>query len=215
MGRSGRFRKALKATHNVEAVYPHVKSLYYPEVLGAGPWPSGKPQGVTIHYTADRNLERVRQHGVRSKIGYHLLIDRDGYIHQTCFLDRRVNHAGSATWRGKSPNRHHIAVSLLSWGTIEKEETKFKSWSGVEVPMDDIVEIRGAYWDTFTDKQENSLLNILFYFIAMGIDPKDVCGHDECCLPPGRKVDPGGCLSTGMAKLRAILGGGNRKVKVV
>jgi N-acetyl-anhydromuramyl-L-alanine amidase AmpD len=180
-------------------------------MLSRGPWPAGKPFGITVHHAADRDLEQVEAYGAEEKIGYHLIIDRDGLIHQTCFLDTQVAHAGNAKWKGLSPNRTHVAVSLLSWGRLTKKGDTFQAWSSAEVPNDSAIErpdFRGklAFWDSATEKQEAALWKVLMKLcLEFSIDPANICGHDECALPKGRKDDPGGILSKTMPEVRAYI----------
>lgn len=198
----------------IRQVYPLVKSVLYPGCLGVAPWGLGDPCGITIHYTADRNLQRVVEDGRQSKIGYHLLIDRDGSVHQTAYLDQRVNHAGNAAWAGRSPNRSHIAVALLGWGKVNQGPgATYYSWTGAVVPPGDVRYTAGNtsrapdFWDCFTAEQESKLEELCRYFIATSsVAPQDICGHDECAIPLGRKVDPGGSLSMPMPDFRRKLG---------
>jgi N-acetyl-anhydromuramyl-L-alanine amidase AmpD len=164
-------------------------------------------KGVTLHYTADRLVWRVLSSLNDRKLGYHFLIERNGDVIQTAKLSRTVSHAGRAEWRGHSPNDSHIAISLVSWGHLNH---KHKSWTGEYVNGDE-VEIRralnGSYvpWDVATKEQESALWELLKWLVSKGIDSEHICGHDECCIPPGRKVDPGGVVSMPMVAIRKRL----------
>lgn len=194
------------------ALYPFVRSVFQPTSLARGPFAQGVV-GVTVHHAADRDLDRVKKHGASTRIGYHLVIDRDGFVHQTAYLDQQVAHAGNALWNGVSPNRAHVAVCVLSWGRVTRGDGGFKSWSGALVPTADVVRRPGrdgkpGTWDLTTAKQEAALLDVLAWLVACGIDPAQVCGHDECALPLGRKDDPGGVLSCSMKQVRERLAKG-------
>lgn len=168
--------------------------------LGVNPWPA-LPTGITIHYTADGDIDRVKREMDKSKIGYHFIIDRDGLIHQTAALTKSVNHAGKALWNGQSPNRTHIAIAVVSWGLVNDDKI---AWNGTKVPF--AVKRKGQYWDSATPAQERSLMKLLFGLISdFQIRASNICGHDECALPPGRKIDPGCVFSFSMPELRKAL----------
>jgi len=195
---------------SIPSVYPFVNRINLDVGFAKGGWDFGKPYGITVHYSADRDLHRVITWLSQQKLGYHLIIDREGLISQTCYFDKRVDHAGSAKWNNLSPNKHHISICLLSWGKLIKTDNKYYDWTGKEIPFQDVAErpdLRGdsGCWDKATNKQESSLKSVLSWFITMGIKPDNICGHNEACIPEGRKQDPGGVLSFTMCSLRQSL----------
>jgi N-acetyl-anhydromuramyl-L-alanine amidase AmpD len=191
-------------------LYPLVRSVHKPSVLGNGPL---KAKGITVHHAADRDLQRVIDHGFLVREGYHLIIDNDGFVHQTAYLNLEVSHAGRAHWQGLSPNRAHVAVALLSWGRVEPTHVygSYRTWAGTLLDAPAVrrrPDVHGhlADWDAATPEQERSLFDVLrWLMIAGGIDSANVCGHDECALPAGRKDDPGGALLSPMPELRRLL----------
>jgi len=184
------------------------------ESLKAGKM-DGLPLGITVHHLADRNIDASVASLRAEKLGYHAIIDRDGEFIQCCNFTDRVNHAGKATWCGVSPNRRHIAVAFSSWGEVNKNDNDdgfgYKSWSGAKVNLFEVAQRKGNLdniwrnWDAATIEQEHTLIKFLRWCIAFGVDPKNICGHDECAIPFGRKNDPGGVLSISMLQLRAVL----------
>lgn len=199
----------------IHAIYPFATRLIAPHEGAKEPFVDSQPGGVTVHYTADRNVKRVISSLKEKGYNYHLLIDRDGSVIQTGYLDKSVWHAGKAEWNGKSPNKEHASIALVSWGYLFEQDNGFFSWSGDQVSKMDAVKrgnnLQGEHkkiraWDAATMLQETKLLEVLSWFRASGISPADICGHDECALPAGRKEDPGGVLSMTMAEVRASLG---------
>ncbi len=158
--------------------------------------------GVTVHYTATKNFEQAHKALMDRGLNYHFIIERDGAIIQTAKLTHSVYHAGKAMWNGKSPNRHHIAIALVSWGRVEPDGT---TWAGTKISQGEIEKRRGLHWHVATGAQEASLINLCRWLVCLGINPQEICGHDECAIPNGRKIDPGGVLSMGMVKLRSLL----------
>lgn len=193
-------------------LYPHVHGILSPGDITQAPFAAGRPEGVTLHYTADRNFQRTYRELVSNQLGYHFVIDRDGRVYQLAYLDRTVNHAGKAMWEGKSPNRAHLSIALISWGMLEEKNGELVAWTGERIREHEIVfrpsNIDGHIyaWDGATMEQEQSLMMILKWIILNGVDPKNVCDHSECALPVGRKQDIGGVLSQTMHSLRLKIG---------
>lgn len=157
--------------------------------------------GVTIHYTADDNLDRVIESLEDHDLRYHLVIDRNGDVCQLAPLTSCVDHAGRAAWNGKSPNRHHVAIALVSWGKL----IGYESWTGVKIRPSERTWAKDSYWHAASVEQLDTLERMCQWLVSCGIEPRSFCGHDECCLPLGRKVDPGGVLPFTMDQLRSRL----------
>lgn len=193
-------------------LYPGAKPVENLDRLSAGHWAIDKPRGVTLHWTASGNLQSAIDTCYVGHVGYHLIIDRDGQVHQLCRLDRRVNHAGPAKWRSLIPNLDHLAVSLVNWGKlIAVDGGGFQSWCGTPVRMLETVQrvdFQGimACWHAATASQESALLDLLRWaVVTFGIDPADVAGHDEVCIPVGRKTDIGGILRWPTRQIRTLI----------
>lgn len=179
----------------IPQIYPNVKAVIEPQSLAAGRFIGSQPSGLTIHYTASgTNLEGVLATLRKEHLGYHFIIERDGRIVQTCYLDSKVNHSGKASWNGKSPNQSHAAIALVGWGWLQTVKGQYRSYAGKIIAPADVVHANGLPWEKATDAQIASLNELVAWFVGMGISLKDICGHDECALPAGRKSDPGGML---------------------
>lgn len=189
-------------------LYPHVHGILSPGDIVQNPFAARRPEGVTLHYTADRNFQRTYRELISNQLGYHFVIDRDGKVYQLAYLDRTTNHAGKAMWEGKSPNRSHLSIALISWGALEKKGDAWTAWTGEKISDQDAAfrpsNIDGKLyaWDKATDQQEETLMMLLKWIILNGIDPKMICDHSECALPAGRKKDIGGVISMQMHDLR-------------
>lgn len=193
----------------IPEVYPYAQRLITPLAMGVGKM---VPRGVVVHYLADRNPERAIAALKAGGLGYHLIVGRDGAVWQTTYLNLAVNHAGEASWQKASPNRHFLAVALVSWGLLIAKDGKLVAWNGSQVGSHEAAKRPGnlstgeEWWDIATGPQEASLRKFLGWAVERGIDPKMICGHDECALPKGRKPDPGGVLSKPMRAVRAEFG---------
>lgn len=168
-------------------------------------------QGITIHYTADRDMWRVMAALTNRRLGYHFIIDRDGSVIQTGRLNRTMSHAGKAIWQGYSPNLCHISISLVSWGHLVASSGRLRAWTGAEIPPKETAlrigntSLKEQFWDKATGSQESALRALVVWICEHGLDPEAICGHDEACMPRGRKVDPGGVLSRQMSEFRAYI----------
>lgn len=183
-------------------IYPVAKRIYTPDKPGIGPFSGVNPRGITVHYTASGSADSALTEEQKG-LGYHVLIDRDGSVIQTCYFDLRVYHAGKALWNNLSPNMCHIAVAVVSWGVLDDEG---RTYTKKKLPENEVVEWNGKKWHKATFEQEKSLKSFLTWAVHVGgILPKNICGHDECALPPGRKPDPGGILSFSMSDFRSTL----------
>jgi len=157
---------------------------------------------MTVHYTAGPSAGSAIQALKKRGLNYHLIIERDGTVIQSAWLTHSVFHAGAASWAGISPNRWHIAVALVSWGKVT---AKGVTWNGTAVPMNEIVAQGKHFWHKATPEQEARLIEIGSWLVQRGLSSADFCGHHECCIPIGRKLDPGGILSFTMTEFRQRL----------
>lgn len=194
-------------------IYPEITAILDSRAMAVSPFDKNGPGGVTVHYLGEVEPERAHASLLnhKDKLGYHLVIDRAGKVWQFARMNQRVYHAGKALWNGRSPNRSHVAVAIASWGEVQPVGENYLAYTGRPVPRDEVACRRGNlsselfYWHAATEAQEVALRRVLGWFKAMGIQPDDVVGHDECAIPRGRKVDPGGVLRLTMADLRAEL----------
>lgn len=192
---------------SIPPIYPFLNVIKYEKNVNKGQWEANRPLGVTIHYAADRNVERTLSWLKREDLCYHILINREGEIIQTAFLTNTVNHAGHAEWNGLRLNKNHIAIALMSWGKLKEQCGNYYSWSNEKIKKEDTASrpnFKGeiGIWDKATNKQEAVLQKVLSWFLTVGIEPENICGHDEAAIPSGRKEDPGGVLSISVKEIR-------------
>jgi len=163
------------------------------------------PEGVTIHYTAGGSAASSIAYMQTKKLGYHLLIDRHGATHQMYYLDSTCSHAGNAYWAGKSPNRYFISVAICSFGLLKQRKNGVMANAYGSV-MDNHATRDGKVWEPATPEQESALLEVCLWLCNnLNINPDNVCGHSECAVPAGRKIDPGGTLSFSLPDFREML----------
>lgn len=190
-------------------LYPFAK--LHEDVIenGVGEFESGKPLGITVHYTAGGSATSSIDYLRTTTLRYHLLIDRNGEVYQMVYLDRKVNHAGNASWAGLSPNSNHIAIAIANWGKLEESGGQYQTWARKSLQHTQVARrpfniLEGiAYWERAPLVQERALLACLRWLIKHnGIRAEHICGHDESTL---RKIDPGGSLRHKMSEIRRIV----------
>lgn len=93
--------------------------------------------------------------------------DEDGKIYQAHNPDYWSYHLGAKGSKGKL-DKHSIGISICAWGRLKKKGEKFYNYYGAEVPADEVCTLddkwRGdIYYHSFTDKQIESLENLLLW----------------------------------------------------
>lgn len=182
--------------------------------------PTGQPKGVVIHYTAGRSFngraDAVNSMQFMASQGLgSMVMDKDGIIYQARNqgFDDVAFHAGKSEWRGKKGLSYYcMGLEICSAGLLD---TDLKTWYGEQMPasITRTVEahhnIQKGVYHRFTVEQEEALFNFLMWQIDVNkeFDIGWIVGHDEVCVPHGRKADPGGSLSMSMPELRAVLQG--------
>jgi len=190
-------------------LYPYAKLFQSKIEDGAGEFASGKPLGITVHYTAGGSAASTINYLRQTNLDYHLVIDRNGEVYQMVYLDRKVNHAGNSSWYGLSLNKNHIAIAIANWGRLDKSQGQYLTWALKSLPPDKVVSRpynsrKGtAVWEAAPLVQEKSLMECLYWLTDnLEINTDHICGHDEA---DGKKVDPGGSLRNQMSQIRHIV----------
>lgn len=168
---------------------------------------SGRARGLVVHFTVSgrsaKNAENVVKYLASKGLGCPV-IDEDGTMYVAedfnWYADA-VSHAGVSEWQGvKQVSDYNVGLEICNWGTDGRKRgaTDLRT-----IPKNTENQFKGEY-QKFTDAQEKTILEIAKALSVISPDfaSKYVCGHDECCVPKGRKNDPGGSLSMTMPELR-------------
>lgn len=199
---------------------------YYPDAAvktngmkTQGLYPQGYPEGAVIHYHAGRFDDPIGLINYGRKKNYcFFVIDRRGEVYQDFPLDRWGYHAGKSQWKKIKGTVHNkfVGIEIMAAGVLTKNKNgEFKTYWGETIPPKDVHEIKvktenqmPGYYHKFSDDQEVALVDLLNW-LEMNGRPTfkfwNIVGHDECCIPQGRKTDPGGALSTTMPYFRKLL----------
>lgn len=191
-----------------------------PKMPTQGKFPKGGPVGAVVHFTGGRYDKGIQsafdcaEYGASQQFAYWV-IARDGTVLKTHELDSWGWHCGASYHKdlGYSLSKHLLGIEIVCAGNLRLNND---TWWGDPVPADDVREIKAprytgeeaTRYHKFTDAQEAALIELFKYLKKR--DPSNfnfnfVLGHDEIAKPDGRKCDPGGSLSMGMAKLREHL----------
>jgi N-acetyl-anhydromuramyl-L-alanine amidase AmpD len=190
-----------------------------PKMPTRGQFKNGGPKGAIIHFTASRydkgikSAFEVAEYGITQGHAYWL-IARDGTVVKTHDLKDWGYHAGNAYHKdlGFDVSRQTLGIEVLSAGPLN---LKLETYFGTQVPLAESREIveprykteQPGIYHAFTSLQEDALVDLLVYLkkTTPTFNTELILAHSEVCQPPGRKEDPGGCLSMGMPKLRELV----------
>lgn len=155
------------------------------------------PEYLIIHYTAGRSAESsvATFMNPAEKKSAHLVIGRDGSIHQMMDFTRKAWHAGVSHWGALDGlNSYSIGIELDNPGKLTKVNGKYVAWFGKAYPESDVMEAQHknqthkAFWHTYTEAQLEACIAVSKVLVKKyGL--KDILGHDD--IAPDRKEDPG------------------------
>lgn len=158
------------------------------------------PDSIIIHYTAMKSASSAVKvlANPETKASAHLVIAKDGKIHQLAPFNYRTWHAGVSQYNGRSSyNNFSIGIEIdnLGWLNKRNDGTYFRSDIG-ELEADRKVfkgrhwnpKVSKNYWEAYTEEQVASVIEVCKALkFAYGI--REILGHDE--IAPDRKQDPG------------------------
>lgn len=169
---------------------------------------TGNAKGLVVHYTVSgRKVSNAR--GVVSYLksqGYGCMVmDEKGIIYVPEGFDLQKDvawHAGTSSWKGVSGiSRYCMGMEICNWGKLD---SKTKPRAGTTRTSGAMANIKAGEYEAYTPEQEESLINFIRWQLDTNpeFDLDWVVGHDEVCVPKGRKSDPGGSLSMTMPEFR-------------
>lgn len=154
-------------------------------------------QYLVIHYTGGSSAAGAiaTLTNPQSSASAHLVIARDGNIHQLVPFDRVAWHAGRSRWRGlEGLNGHSLGIELDNAGVLEKRGDRWEAWFGRAYQEEDVIvavhknQTVARGWHRYTPEQLDAAIAVGRLLVdSYGL--RDVVGHDD--IAPMRKVDPG------------------------
>lgn len=157
-------------------------------------------KGSAVKYcTAPKSTNPIR-------VGYHIIIERDGTIVQLARFNQKVRHAGRSKWKGRSGSCNHYSIGIGLVGPTElkgtvnrakaywKVKTRGGIWANRVFTADDGLSDasskfhgKGHIWLKHTTEQLVSLDEVVAE-LRQAYPGIDIAGHYQ--VSPGRKIDP-------------------------
>lgn len=189
---------------------------------------TGNPKGLVVHFTAGRSkwgerdalstLENLSYRGLGC-----LVMSCDGIIYRA--QNQPINvvgfHAGNSIFGGtKGLSYYCMGMEICCAGKVQEhvnedqKRRRYLSWFKEEYSEYEVrfipkqtENMAFGYYHKFTEAQEKALVEFCLWQknINSEFNCDWVLGHDEICVPKGRKTDPGGSLSLSMPKFRQKL----------
>jgi N-acetylmuramoyl-L-alanine amidase len=164
--------------------------------------PMGVRRAVVIHFTngatAQSSINFWNQPAQRKiDLGAHLIIDRDGTIHQCRPFNKTISHAGASRWvdpftgiKYKSCNGFTIGIELANAGddpAVIKIASKLPGYAGtINAKHRNGGPIKT--WEKYSKAQMDACISAVQQLVER-YNLDDITGHD--CIAPERKNDPG------------------------
>lgn len=169
------------------------------------------PQYLVMHYTAATTMQSTINwfQNPNAQVSAHLLIGRDGAVHQFAPFNVVTWHAGRSSWRGLNGlNRHSIGIELVNGGRLVRQGAHWICpGDRKRVPDDDVLlavhknENQVSGWHEYTAPQLEVCLRIASLLVST-YRLQDVLGHDD--ISPLRKSDPGPAFPMSSFRARAL-----------
>lgn len=215
-------RISISATNQKLSRVPFAVQLT-PEYKSRGLYPKLYPMGAVVHFTAGRSkagdedakntVSWLRNEGLAA-----FVISSTGNIFQALDLTKWGYHAGASEYPtlGTGVSSKLVGIEICCAGNVEDLGGSYKSWFGEKYVEGEVrkshdnANIHAGAYHKYTQAQENALIQLLLWLKSNNPSVFDfdfVLGHDECCAPRGRKVDPGASLSMTMPEFRELLKG--------
>lgn len=160
------------------------------------------PQFLVIHYTAGKSFDSARTWlcSKAAKASAHVLIGRGGEVAQLVPFDTVAWHAGASTWKGLAGlNKYSIGIELDNDGPAKPiEGGKFRAVATGRV-LEPAEVVQGKhkhggeyeYWVKYPYNQVLMLKSVVADIKKAFPSIREVVGHEDICVPEGRKLDPG------------------------
>ncbi len=174
------------------------------------------PQFVVVHYTVSGDLRGTVRWlcNPKARASAHVVVGRDGELDAVVPFDRVAWHAGASSYKGVTGlNSHSIGIELVNWGPLKQNDTtrSFSPVTGQQlISPDDVFtgkhkngSVQNSFWQKYPGEQIAALDQLLGELFSDFPSLREIVGHDDICVPAGRKTDPGPALGDVMQNLRA------------
>lgn len=171
---------------------------FSPSPNTSGPFDTGLPDTLVIHFTAGSNLASSVDvmTNPANKVSAHFAVGRNGDIVQMLPTNKIAWHAGKSQYEGRTNlNNYSIGIELDNAGQLTRiNNDEFRTWFGKTCAADEVVkavhrnQTAMTYWHKYTEVQIARTFS-LCKALCQRYHIKTIVGHEE--IAPVRKVDPG------------------------
>ncbi len=189
----------------------------------SGPFQSGLPDTIVIHYTAGTTVDgavgTLTNPSVKASahivVGYQFAsnsetMEKDRVIEQLVPFDLIAWHAGKSSYGERSGlNKYSIGIEIVNPGFLKLMEDgkTYQTEYGQKVPQEHVAKLKhrnesfDRYWQTYTDEQLKIVEEICLALKAH-FPIKYILGHEE--IAPTRKLDPGPAYPLELLRSRVL-----------
>lgn len=190
-----------------DAAFSVAKHVLYKDGVSVPQRPSPNHGGLlkasvlTIHFTGGPNakgaINALTNGAAKAKVSAHLVVDRDGSVTQLLPFNVVGWHVGVAKpGRGNSQS---IGIEMVNCGLLAKSGAGgyVERLGNTKIKDSDVIIAKHKNglsgelpWQVYPLAQYNAMVGIA-RAICQTYGIKIIVGHDDVCVPLGRKIDPG------------------------
>jgi len=163
----------------------------------SGPFVSGLPDTIVIHYTAGSSLTSSANwlRNPQANASAHLVVGKSGEVIQLAPFNIKTWHAGRSSWKGRSGlNQYSIGIEIDNAGVLKQSPDGYYTSFSKKVNPENVViakhkldiEVKG--WEVYTPEQIEVVEQICLA-LKQAYPIIEIVGHED--IAPSRKRDPG------------------------
>lgn len=167
------------------------------------------PTAIVIHYTGGGHYWNSSVKWFMdpaSRVSAHFVVGRWGEVAQVVPLSMKAWHVGQSSLGGEDGvNDFSFGIEIANVGPVEKDGSSCFYQEGAErkrypgewgEPIWGSYQLGGAsvfgYWEPYKDVQVAAVARLCAYLVTeFQIGTDRIVGHEDVCIPEGRKTDPG------------------------
>lgn len=163
----------------------------------SGPFATGLPDTIVIHYTAGSSLTSSANwlRNPQANASAHLVVGKSGQVIQLAPFNIKTWHAGRSSWKGRSGlNQCSIGIEIDNAGVLKQSPDGYYTSFSKKVNPENVViakhkldvEVKG--WEAYTPEQIEVVEQICLA-LKQAYPITEIVGHED--IAPSRKRDPG------------------------
>ncbi|WP_340113172.1 N-acetylmuramoyl-L-alanine amidase [Maribellus mangrovi] len=198
--------------HKLKDAEGKVKISFQETPNVSGPFSSGLPDTIVIHYTAGSSAASSASwlQNPKAKASAHLVVGKKGEIIQLAPFDIRTWHAGRSSWKGRSGlNQYSIGIEIDNAGVLTQTAEGYMTNFSKLVSNKNVVlaahklDSNQRGWEAYTAEQIEAVEEICLALVET-YNITEIVGHDD--IAPSRKRDPGPAFPMESLRNRVLFG---------